>query len=187
MRINDFDRRLRMLPGMTTEMSRAVVVQRLAASQIRSPYPLMREVFPALTLPRWLAYARPATSGTGDSRRGILVALRRNAPHPVGAVCYRRDYDISLGCVLTAEHFIAMDMLYPDAILTALLAELDTVARKLRCAAIRAVVHGARETLIHDLGRKGLLMEGTTLTKRLVPRSATGAGKRPQCVEDVRI
>jgi hypothetical protein len=127
----------------------------------------MREAAPALSLPSWLHFARPVATAARPGRAGILVAHRRGATHPVGAVCYRRDRDMRSGTMLTAEHFIAVDLLYPEAVIHALLSELDCVASKLRCTAIRSIVHGARAGLIDDLRLSGHVAEGVTFTKKV--------------------
>ena len=152
---------------MTSPALPAVVVERLSQAQIHSVYPLMREVAPALSLARWLKYARPVATSQAQRRSGVLVAHRCGVAPPVGAVCYRRDRDMLFGSTLTAEHFIAVELLSPEPVLRALLTELDHVAAELHCAAIRSIVHGARPGLLDDLRLSGHVAEGVTLTKKL--------------------
>jgi hypothetical protein len=152
---------------MTSPALPPVVVERLSQAQIRSVYPLMREVAPALSLARWLKYARPVATPQAQRRSGVLVAHRRGVAHPIGAVCYRRDRDMLFGSTLTAEHFIAVELLSPEPVLKALLTELDRVAAELHCAAIRSIVHGGRPGLLDDLRLSGHVVEGVTLTKKL--------------------
>jgi hypothetical protein len=152
-----------------TETLPRLIVERLSRKDGRTVYPLMREVVPSLSMLRWLTYARRLPRGPGPGRTGILIARRLGYPHPSGAVCYRRDRDITHGSVLTAEHFIALDLLYPEAILSALLSELDSIAVSLGCAAIRSIVHGGRPGLVAELCLAGHKAEGVTLTKYVVP------------------
>ncbi len=157
---------------MTAPSPSFVTVQHLAQAQLRTVYPLMREAAPALSLPGWLQYARPVAAAAHPGRAGILVAHRRGATHPVGAVCYRRDRDMRFGVMLTAEHFIAVDLLYPEAVIHALLGALDRVAGTLRCTAIRSIVHGPRAGLIDDLCLSGHVAEGVTFTKKIMASAA---------------
>jgi hypothetical protein len=142
-----------------------IIVERLARPQFRTVYPLMREAAPALSLPRWLQYAGSLSRGTAMARKGVLVARRRAALHPCGAVCYRSERHMTSGSMLTAEHFIAVDLLYPEAIIAALLTELDGVAASLGCTSIRSIMHGGRAGLLEDLQAAGHSSDGITLLK----------------------
>jgi hypothetical protein len=140
-------------------------VRPLAPGQLRDLYPLMRAASPALSLQAWLHFARALTASKAPGHAGILVARRHRVSHPCGAVCYRRDRDLQFGIILTAEHFIAMDLLYPEAVMDALLGELDNIAMRLRCNAIRSIVQGGRVMLADELRGAGHVSEGFTMTK----------------------
>lgn len=144
-----------------------LVVERLGREQVRAVYPLIRQAAPSLTLSHWLAYARP-----GATQFGILVARRTGMQHPCGAACYRRDRDLRYGTVLTTEHIVALDLLYPKAVLLALLSELDSVAARLGCQAVRWIVHEGLEDLAHELRTAGQLDCRVIFTKAL-----SGPGK----------
>ena len=153
---------------MQQDLGPALHVERLCRSALLTVYPVMREAVPPLSLAHWLRYARKVTAGRDDAPEGVLIVTRRGTPHPSGAVCYRRDHSMTLGAVLTAEHFIALDLLYPQVVLKSLLLELDNVALRLNCTAIRSIVHGARPDLLADLEGAGHQSEGFTLTKTIV-------------------
>jgi hypothetical protein len=69
--------------------------------------------------------------------------------------------------MLTAEHFIAIDLLYPHAVLAALFAALDAFAAASGCNAMRAILQDSRADLLDKLGVAGHRRDGMTLTKSL--------------------
>ncbi len=144
-----------------------VVVAPLSGADVRVVYPLMREAEPTLSLAAWLSYAQRVAALRQSRREGILVACRAGRTLPCGAVCYRRDHDLRYGWCLTAEHFIAVDLLDPRVVLMALLAELEVVAVKLGCTAIRSILHGGRDDLTEDLLLAGHVSDGVTLRKTI--------------------
>jgi len=152
---------------IANELLPPMIIERLRPEEIRTVYPLMREAAPSLSMPNWLNYARRLSRETASPKRGILLARRRHLPHPSGAVCYRQERHIAYGNMLTAEHFIALDLLYPEDVLAALLAELDKIALLLGCSTIRSIVHGRRPDTIDDLESAGHRIEGVTLTKHV--------------------
>jgi hypothetical protein len=160
-----------------------MIVGRLARDQFRTVYPLMREAIPTLSLAHWMRYARrladtdvSATTETTKARTaktGILVASRAGAAHPSGAVCYQLASHLEYGSVMRAEHFIALDALFPDVILAALLADLDGIAACLKCSVIQSIVnsrpgHVADDMLLVELRAAGYRAEGVTLLKIVV-------------------
>ncbi len=148
----------------------ALVAERLFPQQARLAYPLMREVVPGLTLTTWLRYARRMTGRGDPPDRGILTVRRAASPILCGAVCYRRDYDPALGAILTAEHFVAVDLLHPGAVLDALEMGLQEVAVSLRCAAMRSMVD--MPCTSRDLRASGHRQTGEILLRSLAEPSA---------------
>ncbi len=126
----------------------------------------MQAIDASLTLASWLRYARPVVQSATQSREGVLVARHRTSKHPSGAVCYRRHRSTKHGAMLTVEHLVAMDLLYPDVVRQALLRGLETVAVRLGCGAIRAIVHAHFH---NDLVLAGHAMEAVTYTKLVCP------------------
>ena len=147
-----------------------LVVESPAAADVRTLFPLMREIDPTLDLKRWLAYARPLVQRR-DGRAGILVARRAGRRFPCGAVCYHLSRDLEHGVVLTAEHFITLDLLYPQAVLRALQATLEKIAARLGCHAVRAIVRGGRSDLAEDLRRSGLDKDGIMMIRPVAANS----------------
>lgn len=142
-------------------------VETLQPDQIRAVYPLIREVMPATSLQAWLRFARQLTAARRGGQAGIVAARRQGRDFPCGLVCYRLDNDLEHGRVLIAEHFVAVDLLDPAAVLAALVTELEALAERLHCTAIRSVVHGGEDGIAGGLSAAGHALEGSLLLKPL--------------------
>ena len=141
------------------------IVEPLSRDQIRAVYPLIREAIPGLSLAAWLRFAQVATGARRGGQSGIIVARRENHDFPNGLFCYRVGPDPGLGKVLVAEHFVAVDLLHPDEVLAALVAELDALGKRLGCRAVRSIVHGA--DVEGGLAQAGHATVGSILGKAL--------------------
>ena len=142
-----------------------VLVEPMTRGDIRPLFPLMRAVEPDLKLSVWLSYGRRMTLTRRGARAGIMVARRHGHSLPCGAVHYRLDRNLRYGQLLTAEHFIAIDLLYPHAVLAALVQALDLIARNCGCGAMRSILHDSRGDLLDNLSIAGHCQDGMTLTK----------------------
>lgn len=151
-------------------------VQPLATDELRSVYPLIREAMPAVSLSDWLAFAKPWLSRRATAA-GIIAARRSGRAFPCGLFCYRVDSDLENGRVLIAEHFAAVDLLEPKAVLAALVAELDALGRRLGCNAVRTVVHGSEDAVTRGLFAAGHAPEASLMLKPLRQRGAGSAGQ----------
>src|SRR4051794_31507666 len=96
------------------------IIELLTRDQIRSVYPLVREAVPAIDLATWLHFARQLTGSRRGAQYGIVAARRECRVCPCGLFCYRVEDDLELGKVLIADHFVAVDLLEPAAVLVAL-------------------------------------------------------------------
>lgn len=147
-----------------------VMVEPIQIGDIRPLFPLIQAVEPGLQLPQWLGYARRMAKGRRSrAREGIVVARRRGLMMPCGAVCYRLDRDLRHGTLLTAEHFIAMDLLYPQQVRAALSRALEVMAVELGCVIIRSIVSEGDIEVVEELRLAGHSEEGRTLTKYCRP------------------
>ncbi len=162
---------------MTRACTVELLIEPLAMGHISAVYPLMRTADPSLSLAGWLRFARRAVGPRPGAPHGVLVARRAALKHPCGAVCYRRHRDMHRRAILTAEHFIAMDLLYPAAILEALIGGLEPVAHRLGCETIRSIVHGSAGTLIETLEHHGHMPEAITMTKQVEKSWHTDSAK----------
>ena len=139
--------------------------QPLAPEEAATVYPLVREVLPGLDLRAWLRFAKRIAHPRRDAREGIIVVTRRTRRMPCGLFIYHRDHDLATGQILVAEHLVAVDVLDPEPVMRALLAELDALAARLECAAIRVVVFGEASQLASGLRKAGHRDEGATMRK----------------------
>ncbi|MBN8927180.1 MAG: hypothetical protein BGO51_28405 [Rhodospirillales bacterium 69-11] len=146
----------------------SITVESLRPDQIHAVYPLIREAVPNLAVADWVRFARTLTGSRRAGQTGIVAARRQGRSYPCGLFCYRVDQDLQRGKVLIAEHFVAVDLLDPAAVLAALVAELDALGERLGCTAIRSVVHGAEPGLSGGLAAAGHAPEGMLLLKPLL-------------------
>jgi hypothetical protein len=156
------------------------IIEVLSREQIRSVYPLVREAVPALELSAWLRFARRLSGKGRGGQSGVIVARREGRTFPSGLFCYRVELDLALGKVLIADHFVAVDLLEPAAVLAALVEELDRLAKRLGCQAVRSLVHGGAPDLEGGLYAAGHRPEGSSflLKELLEPPRGRGAGSR---------
>ncbi len=141
----------------------------LTPDQAATVFPLVREAIPGLELRAWLRFARRVSAPRRAEREGIIVVVRQPRHLPCGLFVYRRETDLSRGPVLVAEHFVAVDLLDPAPVMHALVEELDALARRLGCRAIRAVVLSQASlaaSRLHDAGHR---VDGETLWKDVPP------------------
>jgi len=159
-------------PAEGTTVMSSFIVRPLPPEQILSVYPLVRETMPDVDLAAWTAFAR-RLSGRRRTQAGIMAAYRQGRPFPCGLFCFQVDKALPQGRVLTAEYFVAVDLLDPRPVLTALVAELDALGQRLGCNAVRSVVHGGEQEIAGGLFAAGHAPEASMLLKAL---AAGGAG-----------
>lgn len=139
----------------------AYTVTRLQPSAARLVYPLVRAAEPLVDLPAWLAYVRAAES----RKRGVMVATRAGRAFPSGMFCYACAKDPALGLVMTANYFVALDILDAGPLAAALMTALEQLAADLRCDAIRAVVRSGTPEIEAALKGRGHHVEATAYQK----------------------
>jgi hypothetical protein len=137
----------------------------LQPEQAATVFPLVREALPGLDLKAWLRFARRLLQLQRSGQGGIVVAQRKPRTHPCGVFTWRREHDLTHGEVLVAEHFIAVDLLDPNPVMAVLVAELDLLAGRLGCTAIRTVVPGEGALAGTKLRAAGHRTQGATLWK----------------------
>lgn len=147
----------------------------LRPDQAPAVYPLVREAIPGIDLRAWLQFARRTADPRKAGREGIMVVTRRPRLLPCGLFVYRREIDLERGPVLVAEHFVAVDVLDAEPVMRALIAELDGLARRLGCGAIRAMVMSPASVLATGLRAAGHRSEGAALWKDVTEHAAGSA------------
>lgn len=156
------------------------IIEALSRDQIRAVYPLVREAFPPLDLSTWLRFARQLTAPRRAGQCGIIAARREGRTFPCGLFCYHVEDDLKLGKVLIADHFVAVDLLDPAAVLAAVVEELDGLAKRLGCRAVRSLVHGGVPDVEGGLYAAGHRPEGTSLLLKQLLETPRGRGAGPQ-------
>jgi hypothetical protein len=148
----------------------------LSRDEIRAVYPLVREAVPTLDLPSWLRFARQLTGSRRGEQCGIVAARREGRTFPSGLFCYRVEDDLTLGKVLVADHFVAVDLLDPGAVLAALVEQLDELAGRLGCMAVRSLVHGGAPDPAESLDAAGHRREDSMLLLKRLGKASRGPG-----------
>ncbi|MDR3464292.1 MAG: hypothetical protein P4L76_18465 [Beijerinckiaceae bacterium] len=143
----------------------SLTVQPLIVSQSRAAYPLIREVVPTVDFKTWSRFVRRTANPRFANRSGIMVALIESRPYPSGLVAYKRDEDLRYGNVLTADHFIAFDLLDRQPIASALIAAMESMGRDLGCDTIRWNLHHKAAGVASHLLSVGHQLGGTVLYK----------------------
>ncbi|CAH2604411.1 conserved protein of unknown function [Rhodovastum atsumiense] len=156
--------------------------QNLRPDEVHTVYPLVREVVPTLDLKTWTRIARRIANPKRADQAGIRAVLRQPRQLPCGLFLYRREHDLAHGPILIAEHMVAMDVLDPEAVMSTLVAELEALAERLGCAAIRTMVLGKTSLAASGLYAAGHRPEGATLWKSL----DHGGEGRPNQADAVR-
>ena len=144
-------------------------VHKLAPEDAHTAYPLVREAEPGVALQSWLGFVR-RTARPALIRTGIRVATRDGQRFPSGLFCYRCHCDLSLGDVVTADYFVAVDILDPTPVVSALVRALEQLGEALRCDAVRSMVHSHACLLRGCLESEGHRLETTNFVKRLPAR-----------------
>ena len=149
----------------------------LSRDDIRAVYPLVREAVPTLDLATWLRFARQLTGPRRGEQCGIVAARREGRAFPCGLFCYRVEDDLKLGKVLVADHFVAVDLLDPAAVVAALVEELDDLARRQGCKAVRSLVHGGVPDVVDSLDAAGHRLEDSSLLLKTLLEQPRGRAR----------
>src|SRR5262249_33596009 len=129
-----------------------------------------------------LRFTRQLTAPRRANRCGIIAARREGRAFPCGLFCYRVQDDLKLGRTLVADHFVAIDLLDPGAVVCALVEELDALSKRLGCKAVPSVVHGGLRHVADELRAAGHQPEAALLLKETNSgtRGRGGFGEPPQ-------
>ena len=133
--------------------------------QVRTVYPLVREAVPGLDLKSWVRFAQRIAHPRRAAQGGIVAVTRRGRDMPCGVFLYRCEKQLPAGDVLVAEHFVAVDVLDAEPVIQALIAELDSLAERLGCTAIRVLVPGDDAVLRAGLQAAGHRPRAVALVK----------------------
>ncbi|HTZ71430.1 MAG TPA: hypothetical protein VMB71_12320 [Acetobacteraceae bacterium] len=146
----------------------------LRPAEARLVYPLVQASEPAVTLESWLAFVRRITHRRAD-RVGIMAATRAGQRFPCGIFCYRCHEDLALGPVVTADYFVAVDILDPKPVVRAMVRELESLGERLQCQAVRSVIHANEDEVATCLRRSAHQVATTNFVKLLGHPAACAA------------
>ena len=149
-----------------TQAMHTFIVRPLAAAQIPTVYPLVREAVPMLSPQKWASMASRLL-GQRDRKRGIMVAQAAGRRYPSGLFVYHIQSDLEYGQILTTDYIVALDILDPRPVVRALLSEMDALAAEFGCGAVRAILRDSTGHLAQELHAAGHLPEGTSVLKPL--------------------
>jgi hypothetical protein len=112
-----------------------LVVARLDTAEIDISFPIVRLTMPLVDLTAWRRFAVHAVAAK-TTARGILAVRWRGRPYPGGLACFDSATDLEDGRILVARHVVAVDILYPERMIRALIAALEIVGKTNRCASL---------------------------------------------------
>lgn len=122
---------------------RQLHVKQLTADRLQQAFPLLQSRDPGLSLDRWLSYAGalvPSPTGKDRPQDCGVMAVENEQGYIAALFTYRCDLDLRHGRLLTAENFVALDLLNPEACACALGEALENLALQLGCKAVRSLV-----------------------------------------------
>jgi hypothetical protein len=147
----------------------------LTAERIAQAFPLVQTSLPQVTLDAWCEFAEALVLRRNGAGAGIIVVLGER-DYIAGLCSYRVDHDLIHGRLLSAEHFLAFDLLDPRAVAHALAEGLEALARAHQCTAIHTQLPrmgdadpDRRGGLMHVLSTRGHRVESIGMCKLLAP------------------
>jgi hypothetical protein len=113
----------------------AVLITPMHQADIDPSFPIIRLAMPKVQLPAWRQYARRAIASKSPGR-GILAARWHNRHHPAGLACFNTRTELDNTKTLCARPVVAVDILHPDYLITALVKQLCAIAQTTHCTHI---------------------------------------------------
>ena len=95
------------------------------------------------------------------------MVQRYQRPHPSGLFCYAKEFDLNPGPILSARHFVVLDLFCPEALMAALIVGLEALGSQLHCAVIRTQPFCMAGDVVAGLLAAGHHLEGSSFTKSL--------------------
>ncbi len=114
---------------------RQLRIRPLTAERIAQAFPLVQMSLPQVTLDAWCDFAAALVAQGASAATGIILVVGER--DTIAGLCsYRVDHDLVHGRLLSAEHFLAFDLLDRRAVARALAEGLEGLARQHQCTAI---------------------------------------------------
>ena len=134
-------------------------------------YPLVREVHGNLTVDAWCKYAGMLLSPAPDGDERGIIGICAGQRYLRGLFTYRISPDVQHGRSLTVEYFLVESVISPRTVALALLAGVESLARKMDCDAIHTDLNAAPEWLTDVLRERGYGRDARHLCKTLSTQS----------------
>ncbi|MCW8308014.1 hypothetical protein AruPA_13270 [Acidiphilium sp. PA] len=110
----------------------AVLITLMHQADIDPSFPIIRLAMPDVQLAAWRQYARRAITSKSPGR-GILAARWHARHHPAGLACFDTRTELDTTKTLCARPVVAVDILHPDRLITALVKQLCAIAQITHC------------------------------------------------------
>ncbi|NIV75283.1 MAG: hypothetical protein GWN37_10725 [Gammaproteobacteria bacterium] len=147
----------------------------LTVERIAQAFPLVQASLPHVTLEAWQDFASALVSRAEPPHSGIMTVISERE-YIAGLCSYQIDHDLVHGLRLTADNFLAFDLLDRRLVAHALAEGLESLARDLRCTAVHThllhtdPVNPARGGgLVDILSTRGHRVESIGMCKLLPP------------------
>ena len=145
-------------------MPRTLAAAPLALADVLQAFPLARALLPQLELETWRDFARrrlgrPATRG--------IVAVRDERGYFYALFSYEVRHALGDGATLEVGLAIAMEMIDRSGPAAVLLREIDTLAARLRCAAVHVHLRPDQRRLRRWLESSGHSVRSVVMVKAL--------------------
>jgi len=136
----------------------------VSGERILQAFPLIQAAWPGIDLDSWKSFVRSFradyTAGQSD-----VVALRNPGGYLCGILAYRRDWDLRAGPILTAQLFIAIDLLNSSRTIGALIEAVEARAFQLGCTGIQVRLCKEQAQLASCLNALGLSCEASVFSR----------------------
>ena len=119
----------------STPAVRQLRTRPLTGERIAQAFPLVQTSLPQVTLDAWRDFAEALVSHRNGAAAGIIAVLGER-DYIAGLCSYRIGHDLVHGRLLSAEHFLAFDLLDRRAVAHALAEGIEGLARAHHCTAI---------------------------------------------------
>lgn len=105
--------------------------------RVDEAFPLARAAVPGLTLDRWRCFTRGAMASAGQVTHPEVLLVENDHGYIQGFCTYHLLQDIRHGTVMMVDHLAMIDLIDTTAVMEALLAVLEALARQAGCRRIQ--------------------------------------------------
>lgn len=144
---------------------RSFVAIPLTPADIDAAFPLIQNLWPEHSLIDWRLFANQRL---GSGQGGIL-GLRGESGHLNGLAIWRRASDLEHGLVLIVDYLVALDLVEPEKVASALVDGLESLATGCGARAVQVTLPPTETILLRPFLAAGHHLEGVKLCKAIGP------------------